>query len=140
MNIKKLLIAWVAAAATMLALGGLFHRVLAGDFLMSQMAELPAKMPSPGIILVMILPIALIMAFMYPKGYQGGHPAVEGFRFGALIGIIMALPVNVLLIGLFDLPIAAALADVPWHIVEEGTAGIVIGLVYGRSQKAAASE
>ena len=126
----KLLKAWLAGAATMAILGGLFHAVLAGNYLMSQLPS-GATMPTPPLPLLFILPVSLIMAYLYPKGYEGGTPATEGFRFGALIGIIMVLPLSVLFVGMFGVGVGAALIDVPWHLIEEGATGAVIALTYG---------
>ena len=132
MNAKRLVLAWLAGFVTMMVLGGLFHQVLAKDILMEPLARFDPKMPGPGHIAVMVLVVTLIMAYWFPKGYQGGHPAVEGFRFGALVGVILALPLNVVFMGLFDLPPTAAFFDVPWHLIEQGVTGAVIGMVYGR--------
>ena len=123
----------------MLVLGGLFHRVIAGDFLMSQLEGLNAQMPGPGMVLIFILPVSLIMAYMFPKGYQGGSLVGEGFRFGALIGIVMVLPLNVLMGSMFGAKMGAALVDIPWHVFEEGMVGVAIAMVYGKAKKKRAS-
>lgn len=31
----------------------------------------------------------LVMALLYPRQYQGGHPVVEGLRFGLLMGLFL---------------------------------------------------
>ena len=128
----QLIKAWLAV--TMMVLGGLFHMVLAADYLASQLPE-SAQMPGPGLVLCFVIPVTLIMAYMYPKGYGGGGPAAEGFRFGALMGIVMVLPLNVLFVGVFNVPIGAAFLDVPWHVIEQGATGAVIALVYGKPLK-----
>ena len=96
----------------MMVLGGLFHLVLAGDFLSGQLPA-SATMPGPGLVVLFVLPVTLIMAYLYPKGYEGGAPTMEGFRFAALIGIIMVLPLNVLFVGMFGVAVGAAVLDVP---------------------------
>ena len=60
---------------------------------------------------------------------------MEGFRFAALIGIIMVLPLNVLFVGMFGVSVGAAVLDVPWHVVEQGVTGAAIALVYGKADK-----
>jgi hypothetical protein len=35
---------------------------------------------------------AFFLAWIYPKGYQGGSPAKEGFMFGLMIGFLFAVP------------------------------------------------
>ncbi len=129
----QLIKAWVAGTVTMMVLGGLFHTVLAGGYLASQLPE-SAQMPGPGLVILFVLPVTLIMAYLYPKGYEGGGPAAEGFRFGALIGLVMVIPLNVLFVGMFGVSAAASFVDVPWHVVEQGATGAVIALVYGKSQ------
>lgn len=102
-----LLKAWLAGAVTMAILGGLFHGVLAADYFASQLPD-GAAMPTAPLPLFFILPVSLIMAYLYPKGFEGGAPGTEGFRFGALIGIIMVLPLNVLFVGMFDVGVGSA--------------------------------
>lgn len=126
-----LLKAWLAGAVTMAILGGLFHGVLAASYLASQLPA-GATMPGPGLVLWFLVPVSLIMAYLYPKGYEGGEPAVEGARFGALIGLIVALPINVLFVGMFGVGTGAVFVDLPWHLVEQGAAGAAIGIAYGR--------
>ena len=125
--------AWLAGAATMMVLGGLFHLVIAGDYLASQLPE-SAQMPGPGLVILFVLPVTLIMAYLYPKGYEGGGPAVEGFRFGALLGLVMVIPLNVLFVSMFGVGVGAAFVDVPWHVVEQGATGAAIALVYGKPE------
>lgn len=106
---------------------------------MSQMEGVSVQMPGPGTVLIFILPISLIMAYMYPKGYEGGNPAVEGFRFGALIGLVMVLPLNILMGSMFGAKMGAALVDIPWHVIEEGMVGVAIAMVYGGAKRRKAS-
>ena len=73
-----------------------------------------------------------LMALVYPMGYKGGSPLKEGFRFGALIGLIWVLPISVIDHGLYNLPLTLVIVDSSWHVVQEGIGGIVIALVYGR--------
>ena len=79
--------------------------------------------------------IALLMALMYPKGYQGGTPWLEGLRFGVLIAI--------LLVGAsaFDyyatLPIAGGTIFVLYipEFIGLIITGIGIGAIYGQNAK-----
>ncbi len=72
------------------------------------------------------------MALVYPIGYKEGSPVKEGFRFGALIGLIWILPVSLIFHGVWDLPLTGVIVDSAWHVVEEGIAGIAIAFVYGK--------
>lgn len=79
---------------------------------------------------------ALFMAIIYPYGYKGGSPAVEGLKFGLWIGFLMTVPrffyewavphgpaARVILIGALFGGILTLLA------------GLVIGLVYGKKSE-----
>ena len=84
------------------------------------------------------LVIAILMAYTYPIGYKGGSAVKEGFRFGALIGLIWVLPVSLIFSGAWNYPLVAVIVDSAWHIVEQGVTGIVIAMIYGTA--AASSE
>ena len=45
----------------------------------------------------------------------------------------MVLPLNVLFVGMFGVSVGAAVLDVPWHVIEQGVTGAVIGLTYGNA-------
>jgi hypothetical protein len=72
----------------------------------------------------------LVLAVIYAKGYEGGHGAVEGTRFGVLAGIFVVCElvgtnyVTLNIGGKLALE-QAAVALVEWTIL-----GIVIGLIY----------
>ncbi|MCG8608210.1 hypothetical protein MJD09_24905 [bacterium] len=68
--------------------------------------------------------------------YQGGSPDSEGFKFGALIGLIWILPFSLIIHGIWNVSLTAVLVDSVWHIVEEGLVGIVVGFIYGTDAKA----
>jgi len=99
---KKLLLATLAGTATMLVLSFLFHKVLMHDTLTHLMEALPnSSEPSPIMGLVMTVVVVFIMAYMYPKGYEGGSPFVEGLKFGGPIGLLLVLPLNFILVFCF---------------------------------------
>jgi hypothetical protein len=81
------------------------------------------------------LVVGFIMAYMYPKGYEGGSPAVEGFKFGAVIGLLWWLPTQLVLYGAFEGPFSVVLVDGAWHVVEQGVAGIALAMVFGRGSQ-----
>ena len=132
MSAKKYVLAVVSSFVTMMVLSGLFHRIIMGSFFDEHLAQASLGTPNPLMILSIYLPISFVMAYMYPKGYEGGSPAVEGFRFGALIGLVMIIPLGAFMGGLLGVSMIVGFVDIPWHVAEEGVAGAVIGLVYGR--------
>lgn len=99
------------------------------------MAAFPnSSEPSPVIGIVLTFVVVLIMAHMYPKGYEGGSPFMEGFKFGAPIGLLLVLPLNFILVAALGADPTFSMVDVPWHLVEQGVVGGVIGLVYGKNK------
>ena len=86
------------------------------------------SLPFVGFLVVWIL----IMAYMYPKGYEGGSPAVEGLRFGVLLGLFMGMPLALSIEVFFGIGLVPVLVQIFITTLEVATAGLLIGLVNGR--------
>ena len=130
MNFKKFLLAGLAAFAVLALLGWLWHKVLLKNFYLAHfkyIADVDTVMVMIGLFLT-----GFLLAAIYPIGYKGGSPASEGYRFGMLMGAVWAIPTAfVIFLGAGLVTPIGILVDMPWHIlVEEGLAGLVIGLVY----------
>ena len=136
MNVKKFVLAWLAAVAIAYLVGFGWHMFLMGDFYQAQSQALAREEPNFVFLFVGPLILYFLMALVYPIGYKGGSPVKEGFRFGALIGLIWVLPISVIDHGLYNLPLTLVIVDSSWHVVQEGIGGIVIALVYGRQREA----
>ena len=132
MNGRKFLLGALAAFVVGFLLSGLWHVLLMADFYESNAFGAMREPPLFWAIGLGYLVVGLIMAYMYPKGYAGGSPIAEGLKFGAIIGLLWWFPTNLVLYGAFDGPFSIVLVDGAWHLVEEGLAGIALGLVYGR--------
>lgn len=91
-----------------------------------------------GLIIVGYLLLGALMAYMYPIGYKGGRPVLEGLRFGLLIGLLWVLPQELVRLGAHGKgSISYILVNSAWHLVEQGAGGVIIGLIYGREPAAA---
>ncbi len=135
MNYSRILLASVCAFIAYFIYGGVLFGAL--PWLRTEFAKYPAvyrsqegiKSTMPFGILAMFVALAAI-AMLYAMAYSGGPGAVEGARFGALIGVFAVCSFVVhnyvnLNIGL-KLTVQQSIAYfVQWTIV-----GIVIGLVY----------
>ena len=139
MDTKKFILGSLGAAITSFLLGGLWHMILMGDFYTAHMATILRPEPSIPFIGLGYLVLGMLMAYTYPLGYKGGSAVKEGFRFGALIGLIWILPLSLMLHGTINISLVVVLVDAGWHIVQEGLAGIVLAFIYG-SGAAATSE
>jgi hypothetical protein len=71
-----------------------------------------------------------VFAYAYAKGYEGGAGAVEGLRYGVVVGLLLAC--FAVAWNYVVLPVSGALAAA-WivdTIVEMAIYGVVVGLVY----------
>ena len=131
MNVKKLVLATLTGCASMWLLAGLWHEILMVQFYTDKTS---ATHEGTGIILLAYLILALIMAYVYPLGYKGGQPAIEGLKFGVVIGLLWVFPHELAMAGAHGDSISYVLKNAAWHMVEQGFGGIIIGLLYGRGQ------
>ncbi len=138
MNVKKLILASLGGGVVTFLLGGLWHAIILADFYETHSAALARPEPNMMMVALGSLVIAVLMAYTYPIGYKGGSAVKEGFRFGALVGLIWVLPVSLIFSGAWNYPLVAVIVDSAWHIVEQGVVGIVIAFIYGTA--AASSE
>ena len=140
MNGRKFVLGALAAFVVGFLLSGLWHVLLMADFYESNAFGAMREPPLFWAIGLGYLVVGLIMAYMYPKGYEGGSPIAERLKFGAVIGLLWWFPTNLVLYGALDGPLSIVLVDGAWHVVEEGLAGIALGLVYGRQVRVSAPQ
>ena len=77
---------------------------------------------------------AMLLAFIYPIGYQKKSPGSEGIRFGLLLGLLVFLPQNLIAYFIYPFPTKLFVAWTFGGVVEYAFAGIAIGLMYGKKQ------
>ena len=94
--------------------------------------EINVKHEGLGILLAAYFVLALIMAYVYPLGYKGKSPALEGLRFGIIIGLLWVFPHSLAMAGAHGDSIIYVFKNSAWHLVEQGLGGIIIGLIYGK--------
>jgi hypothetical protein len=82
-----------------------------------------------------LLVAAFIMALIYPLGYRGNKPWVEGLRFGMILGALSGVPHALNLFAHANIPGGLLLTPVLWTAVTWGFAGLAVGLVYGRVER-----
>lgn len=71
-----------------------------------------------------------VFAYAYAKGYEGGRGAVEGLRYGVVVGLMLAcfaVAWNYVVLPVSGALAAAWIVDV---IVEMAIYGVLVGLVY----------
>ena len=139
MNGRKFVIGALVASVVAFLLSSLWHVVLMSDYYESVTVG-GREAPLMWAIGLAYLMVGIIMAYMYPKGYEGGSPVGEGLKFGAIIGLLWWFPTNLVWYAVLDGSSSSQIfVDGVWHIVEEGIAGAALGLVYGRRSVPAVS-
>jgi hypothetical protein len=71
-----------------------------------------------------------VFAYAYAKGYEGGPGAVEGLRFGVIVGLLLACFSAVWSYVMMPISGSFAAAMFVDAIVEMAVFGVVVGLVY----------
>lgn len=131
MNKMKFLQATLAATISMVLLAGLWHKIIMARFYAS---ETHASHEGTGIIFLAYVVLSLLMAYLYPRGYKGGQPVLEGLTFGLIIGLLWVFPHELAMAGAHGTSILYTFKNVAWHMIEQGIGGIILGLVYGRGK------
>lgn len=131
MNIKKLVLSTVTVGFTMWVISGLWHNLILANFYAS---ETEATHEGIGILIIAYLILGLFMAYLYPRFFQGGRPAIEGLKFGALIGLLWVFPHELAMAGAHGESLSYVFKNGEWHAVEQGLGGIVLGLIHGQQR------
>lgn len=133
MNTKKYLLASVSAFVVMYLLSWPGHEVLIPMVVESDPLESIYKSePMMVGIMTAYLIVALIMSYMYPKGVEGDNIYRNGLRFGALIGILVSLPISLIFYSIIDgFYFSHVITETIWHVIEGSAGGIVIAYIYG---------
>ena len=135
-HMKRPLLAAVAAFAAMFSLAGLFTMVLARDFIATHVdPALLRNPPNLPLIALGYAALAALMAYLYPKLVRvTGSPPLRGLRFGLMVAVCWLMPYSLALFGAYRFPYSALPLDFGWALIEQGTGGALIGLIYGRTR------
>lgn len=133
MNAKKFLLATVSGFIVMFLLSWLGHEVLIpGISGASPMAPVERETPLMLGILAAYLVLALLMAYIYPKGIEGESVLGNGITFGVLMGLLISLPISLILYSIIDdASFLRVIVETVWHVIEQGAGGVAIAYVYG---------
>lgn len=127
--LKKHLLTLVATAITMTLLAGLWHELIMAQFYREETA---VTHEGTGIIFIAYLILAGLMLLLYPRQPWVKNNLLSGLLFGAVVGLMWVFPHELAMAGAHGEPLGYVLFNAAWHMVEQGTGGIVIALLYGR--------
>ncbi len=138
MNIKKFLLAALAGFVGSSVAYVILEVVLFSGYLERAIFQPAGASTEVRYVLPTIATVsmALIMAYIYPKGYEGGSPVVEGLRFGILMGLFFGIPQMFYFGTMFPIiGFGAILVMTLITTLELAASGLLIGLVYGRMEQ-----
>jgi hypothetical protein len=142
MNIKKFLLAALAGFVGLNIAYIILEGVLLSDYIDRVIIQPAGAQPAGELTgetivlsLVAIVAMSLIMAYVYPKGYEGGSPLAEGLRFGVLMGFFYGIPFTFFFGTMFPISFGAILVMALATTLEVAVGGVLIGLVYGRMEQ-----
>ena len=127
-NFIKLILATFVSGFGMWIVAGIWHNLIMANLY----KNVHATHEGLGILLVAYFILALLMAYIYPLGYKGKKPWIEGLRFGIIIGLLWVFPHGLAMAGAHGDSIIYVFKNSLWHMVEQGIGGIIIALVYGK--------
>jgi hypothetical protein len=135
-TIKSLLIA-LGVALTIFTANSLWYAVIMRNFYENSAGswmQVSREHPSIPVILLGMYVLSVLMTVLYPKVQMGiKQPVLANLAFGMLIGLIYVFPSSLYYYGTTNfLSFGPMAMDVFWHMIEEGLAGIVLGMLYKR--------
>jgi hypothetical protein len=132
---KRTIFAVMSASVAMFSLAGLYTGVLARNFIATHVDQTLMRTP-PNLILVFFgyVVLASLMAMLYRRLVRvTGSPAWTGLRFGMAAAVCWLMPYSLVLFGVYKFPYVVLPLDFVWAFVEQGVGGLVIGLIYGKT-------
>ena len=134
MRLRQYLLAWISAFAVIVVGDTLIHRIWLGPFYHATAAWWrPAEEMHSVVHLLLLsqLTLAIALTFIYAKGYEPRNGTLwQGFRFGVLMGVLLAVPQNLMNAFVYPYPPTLIINWMLGTLLEVTVAGMVIGLLY----------
>ncbi len=126
----QIIIASFSSGFLMWVVAGLWHNLI----LPSVNDKIEAHHEGLGVMLVSYIILAMLMTFFFITSKKSKNTRIsEGFKIGAIIGILWVFPHGLAMAGAHNTSIVYEIKNGIWHIVEQGIGGIIIALIVGKS-------
>lgn len=132
MKNKTFWIGFVAVFIVTQAIGFLIHGVMLDDMYQALAASFRPKEQMDAMMWIMILSgtaVLFLFCYVYTKGYEG-KGVMEGVRYGALMGLFLALPTSVDAYVLYPLTQELAVIWFVTTVVSMMVAGAIFAAIY----------
>jgi hypothetical protein len=130
----KLILSTIVVGVVLFLLGGLFFNFLFVDYfkvnfgsIMRGEHDLKLWAFAAGSVAR-----ALFLYIIYSKGYKGGSPFMEGFRFGVWMSLFFSIPYVLFMWGSTPVKYQPVILDGIINMVMIIIAGILTGIIHGR--------
>ena len=138
MDLRRVLLAAAGAFAVIVICDVVIHQVWLGDFYRANAGWWrPAEQMQAmrGLMFVSQMLLAVFLTFIYMKGYESGKGNLgQGFRFGVLMGLLLAMPSSLMNAVVYPYPPSLILSWMVGTLVEVTLAGMMIGYIYKPSK------
>lgn len=134
----KLIISTIVVGILLFLLGWLFYGILLAEYLKPFYASMQRPMEDMKIWAFGLASFvqAFFLYLIYSKGYQGGSPMAEGFRFGLWISLFTAIPYALFTWGGMAVSYKGVLPDAIVMAVMMMIACIVTAIMHGKKPAA----
>ncbi len=130
MDLKKLILGAVAVTAFIFVIDYLFYGIIMSDFFTVE--ENQREMPLFLLLIVGIFFFAFPFVHFYPKVAGNTSKASEGFKYGAIIALMVFVPMAFIMHGVYDWngSTTEMVVDSIFRIVQIGICGIIVAYIY----------
>lgn len=130
----KLILSTIVVGIVLFLLGWLIYGVLFSAYFARFFGHLQRPMADMKIwaYAVAYFAEAFFMYMIYAKGYKGGSPIMEGFRFGFVIGLFIYIPYMFMTYGGMPVMARGVAADAIVGMFMTMVAAIITAIIHGK--------
>ena len=125
MTYARAAVAALGGALVMWLLAGAWHEIVASRLYADRIQD---EHQGVGLIFLAYCVLALLMTFFLRHARLSQRPLVQGAVLGSVIGILWVFPHELALAAAHGEPLGYVFVNAAWHVVEQGTGGIVIAV------------
>lgn len=137
MNIAAIraMIAAFLSGLAMWIVAGLWHNLVLPMFDNS----IEAHHEGLGMMLIAYFVLSSLMTYLYVVARKGERPILDGVKIGIVVGVLWVFPHGLTMAAAHNTSILYEVQNAGWHVIEQGTGGVVIALILGRKQQSKGS-
>ncbi len=133
MDIQKVIIATISYVMISMLIAYPWHMIWFHD-LYGEMGAYTRPEPNIALGMLSMLFQGVIIAYLYPFYYRGGHPVIQGIKFSLIIGAIVYSVMGFAMAAKIDInPISTYLLyNLMFQSIQFVITGSMLGMIFGR--------